>query len=161
MSTNFNDLGFSEQLAPKFLSDRTIIKDLAKIKTLYAQLSASTPYATAKDVATPTISGPGYQVPSGKKFIAFGVRSTFNGSSGGYLNIGTSESDPGFNASSGGTNPQFVEVQLIGNTAQAYDASFFSEVPEGKYCLLYAPVGNGGVYATVYGFEIDTDATSI
>lgn len=162
MATEFNDLGYAANLVGKFLHATTIIKDVGKVTALVAQTTSSGGqyYATPQNFGA-LASGVGYQVPSGKKFIIFGIRAIINANAAFDLQIGTGESDVGFNTTSIATNAQYGFVYTTAATIGTYDISIFSEIPENKYAF-FAGVGSAGsCYATIYGFEIDADATSI
>lgn len=165
MATNFNDLGYAEQLATKFLHGSTVIKDVGKMKVLYAQVvsAGNAYYATPKDFfdTAGTVSGAGYLVPSGKKFVCFGLRAYNNNNSAVDVYFGSGESDVGFATTSIATNAEYLLINITAAVKGYYDISFFSVIPEGKYAFFGGASSTSTVNASIYGFEIDSDATSI
>lgn len=163
MATQFNDLGFNQGLTTKMLVGNALITDLAKMKTLYGQTTSTggAYYCTFRDYAT----GTAYQVPSGKKFIAVGLR-FFNNATSSTCDVylGTVTSDLGF-ASSSTTGAVYQQLDTFTSytgmytTPKEYALSHVFTV--GFYIFGAGVPSTAGCYLTLYGFEVDADATTI
>lgn len=123
--------------------------------------------ASGGNFATPRRPGAsaGYQVPTGKKFIVFGVNvaaisSTLNAA----ISLMSATSDVGFAASIASGPDITTGVSGIPGLAAAtpFEGKFsiLMVIPAGKYLMVNADENQTYAF-TIYGFEVDSTATEI
>lgn len=156
MATRLNDFGYQFGSTDQVLVADTIIADPAKIKALYGQTTAASPYSTAKIFGTNTA----YVVPAGKKYVLVALQTTSDGNSSGLIIVGHGSNDIGFNSSSTPTTFTSAALLDIVSTNGAFQMSCLISIPAGAYVYSSGQTGTTTQF-TFYGYEIDEDATSI
>lgn len=155
-----NDLVLNNTFGPRFVLENQLFVNLAALKILQSRTSNTGPLGTPREIGSTS----GYQVPVGKKYIVLGVKVVAKGATvaSDYMGLQAAGQDVGLNTLTSPTGKDSDDnsrtIGYFTAVSEEVRRSTFMVIPAGRYLLTVT--GNAIAYWTIYGFEVDANATT-